>query len=123
MGRSLPILLVYPVDKIVQGMWKNFLPLLTTLSEIISKDLSKAYENARMRGKGTKPFENFVLSSPEGGVFPTFSTKVVKKLAKPLFFLNVTSMAESCCEHASVCFPGQPQPGDTTVHIYSAATT
>jgi hypothetical protein len=44
-ARSLTILLVYPVDKIVQGMWKNFLPLFADFSKTIRKNFSKAYEN------------------------------------------------------------------------------
>ena len=40
--------------------------------------------------KSPKPFEKFVISSPEVKVFPIFSTKVVKNIAKPLFFLNIT---------------------------------
>src|SRR5215831_4987023 len=67
-------------------MWKNFLPLLVAFLEIISKYFSKAYANAQIRGKVAKPFKKFVFSPQKGGVFPTFSTEAVKKLAKPLFF-------------------------------------
>lgn len=58
------ILLVCPVDNIVQGLWKNFLPFLTAFLEIISKFLSKTYEDYQMQGKVTKPFAKFVFSSP-----------------------------------------------------------
>ena len=52
------------MDKIVQGLWKNVLPLFGAFLEIISKKFSKAYEDDQMRGKVAKPFVKFVTNSP-----------------------------------------------------------
>jgi hypothetical protein len=94
---------VYPVDKIVQGLWKNFLPLLTAFLEIISKNFSKPYRNAQICSKDIKPLKKCVFSSREGEVFPIFSTKAVKKVAKPLFFCYLNGRVPSA---AAVSPPG-----------------
>jgi hypothetical protein len=44
-ARSLTILSVYPVDKIVQSMWKNFLPLFATFQETVITNFSKSYRD------------------------------------------------------------------------------
>jgi hypothetical protein len=92
---------VYPVDKIVQGLWKNFLPLLTAFLEIINNNFSKGYKNAKFLCKGTKPLKKYVFSSLEGEVFPIFSTKAVKKIAKPLFFCYLKGRVPSAAGRSS----------------------
>jgi hypothetical protein len=83
---------VCPVDKVVQGVWKNFLPLPAILEDIISNYFSDTYKGDKIREKVTKPFENLAFSSPEGVVFPIFSTKAVKKLVS--LYFSVISMVE-----------------------------
>jgi hypothetical protein len=126
-----------PVDKIVQGMWKNLLQLLTALLEIISGNFSRPYGNVKIRDEVTEPFEKFIFSASEGEVFPIFSTKAVKELAKSLFFCHLNRrgpllallvhLACNIPNHSvstlAVCSPGQHQPDDPTVCLYSSATT
>ena len=91
-ARSLTILLVCPVDKVVQGVWKSFLPLPAILEDIISNYFSDTCKGHKISEKVTKPFEELAFSSPEGEVFPIFSTKAVKKLVS--LYFSATSMVE-----------------------------
>jgi hypothetical protein len=79
---------VCPVDKIVQGMWKNFLSLIAISEETISKYFSRSCGNVKVPAKVTKPWEKFALHYPIWRVFPIFSTKAATRLVRPL--LNVT---------------------------------
>jgi hypothetical protein len=78
-------LYVYPVDKIVQGVWKSFCTPLPVLYEFITLYFSKSYGVHKLWARSPSLSRNGSLALLQGEFSPLFPHKVSKSLLSLYF--------------------------------------